>query len=236
MYLEQIAPGGHWITKTIERLKLGAFGISTELSLRGRSVHPDAIEAVGLLESHRERRGLITHSRPSRMFDFRDDGQPQFHKEVMLASRITFPGTLLDAVRSLSSLSVWISEPKLRDLGVERKFEFHGCFLYLVEGRYEDHSFATAMSGCSALQAVVNIAMTCDLVSTSNGGEPFGRDTYAHPTEKLRVLGVKAAQPRRITALYKRRYMSDEQCYSYRGIKYSTCDLLGYPLYIYAHD
>ena len=89
-----------------------------------------------------------------------------------------------------------------------------------------------------ALQAVVNLATGREMVSgcAEGRGGPFGRDTYAHPVDKLRNLGVRAEKARRITALYKRRYMSDEQCFAHKGRKYRTCDLLGYPLYIYAND
>ena len=68
-------------------------------------------------------------------------------------------------VQSLHSLSVWVSEPQSADLGEERKFEFNGCFLYPVEGRYDNQGFITARSGCSALQAVVNLATGREMVS-----------------------------------------------------------------------
>lgn len=238
-YLEQVLGPEIPVVRRLKSLKIGIFGVSAELGWERERKPEEGPIAVAALESLLMRLGLITEGRPTRLMDWdqvASERGPRFHKETMLARRVTFPRALLEKVPNLRSLSVWISDPNFTDLGDENKWEHHGCFLYLTEGYYDSMAFGLTMSGCSVLQAVVNIVQGKEVLARDQEGEPFGREYYTHPVHKLRVLGTTVSPRRRITALYKRRYMTDEQCFTYKRRHYRACDLLAYPLYIIAED
>lgn len=127
---------------------------------------------------------------------------------------------------------VWISDP---DPGLysDDEFIWKGTFLYLIQAVYDNNKYSFVMSGVSALQALANLVTGENFFEISKGqGEPLGRWNYQHPVEKLAELGGIISEERSLISLYKKRYMTDEQCYEYKGQKRRVNDLLAYPLWI----
>jgi hypothetical protein len=135
-------------------------------------------------------------------------------------------------------LAVWVSEPKIEDLMASKSpdWDWTGTFLYLTETVLDGGDYQDVRSGCSALQAIANAISGGKLVSVprmSDVREPLGRGTYLHPLKKLIQAGaVAVGTPKSILSLYRKRYITNEQCVEFRGTNYQTNDLLGYPVFI----
>jgi len=96
---------------------------------------------------------------------------------------------------------------------------------------YDKGSFYSNLSGCSALQALSNIVFDKPLFEI-NGEEPLGRGNYKHPVKKLNELGAINLGKFEIKTLYRKRYITNEQCFTQERKRYRCNDLLGYPLLI----
>jgi len=138
---------------------------------------------------------------------------------------------------------LWVSDPDF-SLNSHERIYFAGSFLYLVEAHWDDLPFKTTHTGCSALQAVVNgidglhltespvPARYREPLLTGNRNEPFGRGSTNHPIEKLNQINALVSDTKRITTLYRLRYMTDEQCFHASDDRDRFHDILGYPLFI----
>lgn len=197
---------------------------------------------VGKLALHRPiraPRSLIDPENPNRAI--RSDRVPEFVEETFVATRVDLPVTGTGPIARLRQITLWLSDPSDDDITPKRlakswKWDgnWNGTYLILIEtvweriaGDISDHG----LSGCSALQAVANIASNRGIF-TPNFEEPLGRSEAEHPIDKLVKFGGVKYGKRTIKALYRTRYMSDEQISVYRGKPRRFNDLLGYPLYI----
>jgi hypothetical protein len=153
--------------------------------------------------------------------------------EKCRATRVIFPRKFSESVDGLQNLAVWVSDPS-PPRPVKHEHDFGGTFLYLIEAHWAPAA-GYFHSGCSALQAVVNLANGVQLNTPSQGYEyePFGRGSATHPLLKLRDLGTTESAPKWISTFYVSRYMSDgEQRVSLNGEDRRTNDLLAYPFWI----
>lgn len=183
------------------------------------------------------RANLVNERRPVAMNSLNStETRRPFTEESIVARKVILPSHATKAVQGLNSLAVWIADPNPADLYTgSEQWTFRGTFLYLIEAYWDNGALQTVYSGCSALQAIANIALGSDRIFWSDTlAEPLGRDSYDHPVEKLRRMGALAGEPRRIHALYRERYLTNEQCYVHSRKEYRVNDLLAYPLYITA--
>jgi len=202
-------------------------------------------ERIELLESHLRESGDLRDGRPQSLSDLGYPTGPRYFFEHTDAVKLIVPAPALAAAKGLSGLGLWISNPDFA-LGPSDRDYFRGSFLFLIEAHWDDLPFTHMMSGCSALQAVLN-GISGTYLSTESAsysglrdpitrnftrGEPFGCGSHDHPIEKLQRIGAHASDRRRITSLYRLRYMTDEQCFSSSEGRDRFHDILGYPLYI----
>ena len=143
----------------------------------------------------------------------------------MIARKLIIPEPQLIATPGIKHLAVWVSDPDpavyaQQDLEWKPK----GTFLYLTEVWLD--SGGSIYSGCSALQAIVNATQGKPL-NTPNVREPLGRGNCDHPVEKLRSVGAIVGDERHISALYIKRCITNEQCYTYNGERRRVNDLYG---------
>jgi hypothetical protein len=176
--------------------------------------------------------GLLGRTRPTVMLQS-DNPEPRFVLETTAARKVIFAPEHFAKIPKLKEFAVWVADPDPADLTPEATWKYTGTFLLLTQLQFDDVRFQTVFSGCSALQAVVN-GFRGDRLILGPDGEPLGRGSYVHPVEKLRQMSVAVSEPREIQALYRLRYMTNEQCYTYDGREYRVNDLLAYPLFIAA--
>jgi hypothetical protein len=134
---------------------------------------------------------------------------------------------------SVDSLAVWVSEPSKADLNARRgKWDFTGCYVYLVEVRWDlNEPYSTVLSGCSALQAAINIYHDHSAIA-SDPEESLGRWGKGSPIDKLRQMGALIGTPKSILSLYKKRYITNEQTTGTDNKDIRLSDLLAYPIFI----
>lgn len=153
-----------------------------------------------------------------------------FVEEICRATKLYFPSSKLSEINGINHLNVWIAEPNSNDLSID-EYDFTGTFLYLIEVLTDRGEYRSTISGCSALQVISNISQGKNLFAL-NREEPLGRLSPKHPIEKLQNLGAYVIDEREIRTLYRKRYMTNEQRFEYKGKVYRCNDLLGYPLMI----
>jgi hypothetical protein len=171
---------------------------------------------------------LLSFERPLFLED--NWGEGEFVFERTMAHKFLFPKSKLTEISGLDYLVVWVAEPDPQDLTTEQ-FVYAGTFLILVETLYDREDFRLHLSGCSSLQALSNI-ITGQPFYTRNWDEPFGRRNLKHPFQKLESMGAIYLQQQVIQTIYRKRYMSNEQSFEYKGKGYRCNDLLAYPLFI----
>jgi len=230
-FVEQI--GGRKPLKRSKRVGLSLTGPSVELAQeeteKGLSTH----EKIETLIAYLEKERLLERERPQ---DMSSPGKGRFVLETMTARKMIIPQVHLQAAPGIRHLAVWISEPDSSQF-VDQEYIWRGTFLYLTELWLDEGVYGTVYSGCSALQAIANAVAGRNLLDRSDSQvrrEPLGRGNFGHPIEKLRPLEVIPGDERRITSLYKPRYLTNEQCYLWEGQKRRVNDLLGYPIFIAA--
>jgi hypothetical protein len=133
----------------------------------------------------------------------------------------------------VAALTVWISDPKPAPRP-KHPHDWTGSFLYLPTVQFDSGATLGAVSGCSALQFIVNVAKDKPLLNR-DWKEPFGRGNRQHPIQKLAELGAFISDERWLESLYFVRYITDEQVYISNGDPVRINDLVGYPIYIYAY-
>lgn len=172
---------------------------------------------------------LIEYERPNELDIFRPNKIPFTFEEVD-CHKLMFPYNTLSPIYNLNHLVVWVSDPAPENLST-KEWEWTGTFLILIEIVYDKEKFATTLSGCSALQALSNIISGKPFYEI-NRNESLGRNSTLHPIDKLSSLGAVYLQKQLIKTLYAKRYMTNEQCFDFKGNSYRCNDLLAYPIFI----
>jgi len=87
---------------------------------------------------------------------YEEDEDKEFVYEKIKATKLFFPKSTLSEIDGLKHLVVWVSGPDPDDLST-KQWTFRGTFLYLIQTFYDLGRYTSALSGCSALQAIANI-------------------------------------------------------------------------------
>ncbi|MBU8875285.1 hypothetical protein KQ910_16040 [Reyranella sp. MMS21-HV4-11] len=233
-------------TRTTRKLKLSALGQSYEEAKEEISPEQTLADQIAAVRQELVRRNALSFERPIRaprhLIDKDDPTKarlypiPEFVEETFVARRIDIPVTGSGPVSKLRQITVWISRPDPKDLNprlAAHSWDWTGTYLILLETVWDSTAGAPAtwLSGCSALQAVANIAAN-NTIDVPNFKEPLGRKSTDDPIEKMIQLGGVRYEERRLKSLYRIRYVSDEQVTPYRGGMRRVNDLLAYPLFI----
>ncbi len=229
-----------WTKSGLQDWSLNVPLLFGELRLSGRNSSTKEMtisERIDKIIKLLEKREMLSRERPETIRDSYELNAPLFTLEECRATKVILPIPKSSSLSQLGDLVVWISDPPtIPNLSMDNSWTKPVTFLYLVESNWDDGKFTSPWSGCSALQAVVNILSGEPLFSVCRGGEPFGRDDFVHPINKLRRIGAYATDERKIVTLYKRRLISDEQCALIGDHAFRLHDLLGYPLFIEVKD
>lgn len=213
------------------------FGVS--LSLTGPSVdfgqgkrndEPSLHEKIVRIEEFFRKNGDLAQCRPQESSASYGVEPTRFVLETCTARKVVVPCKQTRVLENLDSFAVWISDPD-PSVYVLEDHVWRGTFLFLVEGWFDRSQYHSTYSGCSALQFIMNVAEGRRPTEIADG-EPLGRGSDLHPIDKLRRLGATASDQRRIVSLYRKRYVTNEQCYAHGGQRRRVNDLVGYPLYI----
>lgn len=230
-YLEQLGLGDRRILRRIRsKTSLSIAGPRIESTRDHVYEEPPLHKRIVQLEKALSKKGLLATERPRAVFSAHT-AHPRFFTETTIASKLILAKSALQGIDGVKSFALWVSDPNPADLAHD--WNFTGTFLLLTELHLDDHRFETTHSGCSALQAVVNGLQGNPLLVGARG-EPLGRGGVQHPIEKLQRVTAVVNEPRKIRALYRVRYMTNEQCYIYKNERYRVNDLLAYPIFIAA--
>jgi hypothetical protein len=238
---QETSLASHNATRTLTRDDLGSLYANPDLARNvGSTVGVEVKDHFGphLLEQLVEaldRSGRIRRSRPNTLEEY---DPRQLIYESAEATKVIFPHTVLTAtVPAVEELAVWVADPDVKVLEArsDDRYDFAGTFLYLITPLYTHKGAPSFYTGCSALQTISNIIAGKDFIERARG-EPLGRGSYLHPTDKLKSLGGIVIDRRPIQALYMCRYMTDEQCFIEGKRTYRGHDLLAYPLIISNSD
>jgi hypothetical protein len=156
--------------------------------------------------------------------------EAEFVYEFISATKVILPVDIRLVARGCpSELTVWVADPPPRPTEPKDPWDWWGSYLFLVEEIDPVGPRATHFtSGISALAEVVRFAQP---MITDDSLWDLGRDSPAHPIEKLIGFGGRPSLPRRIEVLYQMRYMTNEQG-GWSVSEGRVNDLLGYPLAI----
>lgn len=234
MYLDQLPESKKTKIKLKATFGLSITGPKAEITAEEETKTLNLYEQVLLLEKLFKDQKMVASKRPKSMAET-EGRKPLFVHEKINATKLIFPKDKTDKLNGLKDIVVWVSEPDPRHLGNENDWEFTGTFLYLLETVGDFGDYTRVVSGYSALLALCNLAHGHDFFDSSfnkKDEETLGRWNYIHPIEKLKSLGAIVTGTRKIDTLYRCRYFTDEQSYTYNGEKYRVCDLLAYPIYI----
>ncbi|MFD2167524.1 hypothetical protein ACFSJY_14840 [Thalassotalea euphylliae] len=180
------------------------------------------------------KRGLVSQSRPFVMESLlSSETEIPFVFEQIKATKLIFTQEHLSRIPSIKELAVWIADPDSNQL-TDEEWTWHGTFLLLPQIHFDDGVYRTVMSGCSALQMLLNgiKGEVSEPLWRGASGEPLGRGSFRHPVEKLVDHGAIEIGERKIETLYRMRYLTNEQCYTHLGVEHRVNDLLGYPIYM----
>jgi hypothetical protein len=246
MFVEQIAssrPKDKKIKKTVGLSLTGPkVEASEETAERSLTIH----EKIELLIKYLGENDLLDTSRPKGTNE--NVGKQRFVFETMDARKIIVPEEHLKHLPGVKHFAIWISDPDPQDyvpmirnnVDADSRFRepsdyyLRGTFVYLTEAWLDNDAYGTTYSGCSALQAIANAIDGKPLIGYGSGGELLGCGSFDHPIMKLERLGALRGDLRRITSLYYKRYITNEQCYIVDGQERCVNDLLGYPIFIAA--
>jgi len=177
----------------------------------------------------------VSNKRPKSMNAAKEKIFPFVHEKTK-ATKLIFPKDKTEKLNGIKHIAVWVSEPDPKHLSVEdTDWDYSGTFLYLLETSGDTEEYQSVISGVSALLALCNIVHGHDFFDTTlnkDNKEPFGRWNYIHPIDKLKSIGAIPIEERKIETLYRCRYISNEQSYTYKDKAYRVSDLLAYPIYI----
>jgi hypothetical protein len=197
----------------------------------------NSYERADLLQVYLQVTDDLATKRPDSIDQYQAPSSARFVLETIEATKVIIPAPHLEAVKGLSSFAVWIADPDPAVYSQE-PWVWLGTFLYLTEMHWDTLGFQTVFSGCSALRTIVNAAGGQDLLALDDAEtfEPFGRGSYEHPIQKLQRIGATVSDRRKITTLYRKRYMTNEQCYTVGEQERRVNDLLAYPVFIAAAE
>jgi|CZKJ01.1.fsa_nt_gi hypothetical protein len=233
-FAQQIRTTKKRTVKRQKKVNLSITGLGVELSEEDAWQELSTHEKVEVLLAHLETFHLVDFSRPLELLaeEGRAPRGRPFILETMLARRVIIPDVHLHAAPGLKHLAVWVSDPD-PSVYTNEEWTWRGTFVYLTELWLDDGGSAF-WSGCSALQAIVNAAQgeKVNAGPTCEEWEPFGRGSYDHPVRKLGSINGTAGDERWITALYTKRHVTNEQCYTWNGEKRRVNEVLGYPIFI----
>jgi hypothetical protein len=203
--------------------------ISEERSTRSFNRH----EKIELFLEYLQKNNLLEYERPKFLIDGYINRESPFVLETLIATKIVFPSESIDSLKGYKDLILWVSDPNPADLDTNSIIN-NGTFLYIPEQWLDNEQYTGVHSGCSALQAIVNYLENRPLTSRIfHGKEYFGRNNNAHPVDKLESIGALKLSKKKITVLYSKRYITDEQCFIFNNNNTRVHDLLGYPIFIY---
>ena len=244
MFVEQIAASRPKDKKVKKTVGLSLTGPKVEASEESTERSLTTHEKIELLTKYLRENLLLDTSRPK---GGENRGELRFILETMDARKIIVPEAHLKSLPGVKHFAVWISDPDPQDynpvirnnVDVNSRFrepsDYHvrGTFVYLTEAWLDNDAYGRVYSGCSALQAIANALDGRPLIGYGGaGGELLGCGSFDHPIVKLEGLGAVRGDVRRITSLYYKRYMINEQCYVVDGQERCVNDLLGYPIFI----
>lgn len=221
--------------KTYKRKLLVNLGFSPKVEISEESSNRDlnTHEKIELLTSFLTKNDLLGFERPINMNDTYINLEKKYVFESMYATKVTFPTISFAELPGTIGFSLWISNPSQFEHNGSNNKVNEGTFLYIPEIWFDDERYSSVFSGCSALQAVVNFLENRFITSQRfHGIEQLGRYSNDHPIDKLLKLGAQKKYTKKITCLYKKRYITDEQCFIFNGKNTRVHDLLGYPLFI----
>lgn len=197
-YVEQIPSAIGKLTKRTVRASASPTSPSVEVTREETEKALNTHEKIVALQAHLAKEKLLARRRPLAMNG--ENGQPfeqrPFILESTLATKVVFPTSGLSTVPGLKGLALWVSDPNPKQLSLE-PWEFRGTFLLLPEAVWDDSPVDSVYSGCSALQAVVNVATGMPFL-TAPDGEALGRGSERHPLDKLASAGAVIGDQRRI--------------------------------------
>ena len=172
---------------------------------------------------------MVAEKRPVKYSEF-ENSKP-FVFETVVASKIIIPESKLKSVNGLKGFSIWVAEPEIETLKA-LGYGYRTTYLYLTEAYWDSEKPSTGFSSYTAFQMLVD-AMSGEITERwYNKPTKFGFVNQDHPIVKLEKLGGIATGTRKITSLYRKRYMSDDASMLIDGVSYRLNDLVGYPIFI----
>ena len=231
-YVEQLGGCKPDQTKKSKKVSLSLKGPAIEYSEENQKREATTQEKISFLIAKLREHNMLAEKRLSEAPPWGTD-VPQFFLEETVATPITIPKDRLPPQLGLSALKIWISDPNPKDLNGP-EWSFRGSFLYLTELAFDNLVYQSVYSGCSALKFIANAATGAPLLERS-GPEKLGRDSADHPIDKLREFAPTIGDARRVQTLYRIRYMTNEQVYTFEGNEHRVHDILGYPVFIASH-
>lgn len=246
MYLHQLPESKQTKNKVKNTFGISLAGPKMDTTVEKETNTLNLYEEVLLLEKLLKSKKLVDSKRPKSMKTGNNNkvhsgntNKIHFVREKITATKLIFPKEKTSVFNGLEHIAVWVSEPDPKHLGSEKEWEYTGMFLYLLETVGDFGTYHNVISGVSALLAMCNLIHGHNFFDRSfnkDGEETFGRWNYVHPIEKLKSLGAIVTETRMIDTLYRCRYITDEQSYTYNNEKYRVSDLLAYPIYIKTLD
>ncbi|MCK0105652.1 hypothetical protein [Marinobacter sp. S0848L] len=225
---------------TVSGLALGMNGPTVSWQSENNNSEIDDYFKLRAINNYLEKENLLVRFRPVELFDDWGANSEAVlecrNKKLVLekfkAKKVIIPTGDKFPFPDIPFLIIWVSDPD-PSLYSDEEFVWKGTFLYLIQAIYDNNKYSIVMSGVSALQALANITTGQKFFERPKGqGEPLGRWNYQHPIEKLVELGGIVSEEKNLISLYKKRYITDEQCYEYKGQERRVNDLLAYPLWI----
>jgi hypothetical protein len=232
-----------------ERTSEGQFGFSVKVGgwIKRTTVQaplpPDDPRLLPPIIDKLRKSGKLRTFRPNSMTELGWAEPPDWYvHETAIATPVIIPvqrSLNLSSAYMPETLTVWVADPveptrKLRD-----KWEILGSFVFIVQEVADLTSPRTAVSGLSALKMIVDVVAKGEELEEADLEELVNKpDKYAsisngdHPVERLQRIGAIPGRPRRIEAIYKVGYMSNDQFIGSRRRPRRLNDILAYPLFI----
>lgn len=234
MYLDQSSENNKKHIKKKFTFGVSLAGPKFDTSIEEEQKKLNLYQQITTFEEFLEIKGYLGRERPKSINEAEEKPFTFIHEKVS-AVKLIFPKEKLEKLNGIKNIAVWVAEPNPDHLGVEEDWEYNGTFLYLLETLSDSGEYTSVISGVSALLALCNIVHGYNFFDRSlnkDNKETFGRWNYVHPIEKLKSIGAIQIEERKIDTLYRCRYITNEQSYTYNNKKYRVCDLLAYPIYI----